>query len=58
MSMHDGHDKRFAADAAPDDGRAERREPRYDLATLVAGMTPQNVHPEVEWGEPRGEEAW
>ena len=45
------------------DERRERdpetpREPRYDLAKLVAGMTPENAHPEVDWGEPRGEEAW
>ena len=58
MSMTDKHDKQVAADAAPDDGRAEKREPRYDLATLLVGMTPENTHPEVDWGEPRGEEAW
>ncbi len=34
------------------------RESRYDLAKLVAGITPENAHPEVDCGEARGEEAW
>lgn len=45
-----------------DDGRedeqAQSHEPRYDLAKLVAELSPENAHPEVDWGEPRGEEAW
>ena len=52
------HDKPFAAGDAPRDGKPERREPRYDLAKLVAGITRDKEHLEVDWGEPRGEEAW
>lgn len=50
------HDKRSAAENAPQDRKSKRREPRYDLAKLVAGMTRANTHPEVDWGKPRGEE--
>lgn len=37
---------------------AEPRKCGYDLAKLVAAMSPENAHPEVDWGDPRGEEAW
>lgn len=28
------------------------------LQALVARITPQNRHPEVDWGKPRGREVW
>ena len=31
---------------------------RYDLATLVAGITDENRHEPVDMGEPVGREAW
>ncbi len=31
---------------------------RYRLDDLLAGVTPENVHPETDWGSPRGREAW
>lgn len=31
---------------------------RYTLDELVAGITPRNKHPEVDWGAPVGEETW
>ena len=57
--MQAKHDKRINADdheheAAPD----SPHEPCYDLATLVAAVTREQVHAEVDWGEARGEEAW
>lgn len=36
--------------------RAARR--RYELAELVAGITPKNRHRETSWGRPQGEESW
>ena len=30
----------------------------YDLRTLLAGVTPENLHGEVEMGRARGAEAW
>ncbi len=30
----------------------------YDLATLVAGITPENLHEAVEFGPPVGNEVW
>ena len=59
MSMHETHDERVTADDDQREGDPDNpREPRYDLAKLVAGITPENAHPEVEWGEPRGAESW
>ncbi len=30
----------------------------YSLAELLAGITPENLHPEIEAGEAKGGEAW
>lgn len=30
----------------------------YDLDELVSQITPENRHPETDWGEPQGEEVW
>ena len=32
--------------------------PAYSLAQLLAEITPENLHPEVDTGEARGGEAW
>jgi len=34
------------------------RKPRYTLEELLSGMTKENVPQEVDWGPPRGNEAW
>jgi len=31
---------------------------RYELAELVAGITPKNRHRETDWGRPQGKESW
>jgi antitoxin MazE len=31
---------------------------RYRLEDLIAGITKENYHHEVEWGPPVGNEAW
>jgi antitoxin MazE len=31
---------------------------KYDLAHLVAGITPENRHAETDWGPPAGRESW
>ena len=57
--MQEKHDKRINADDHGREGAPDSpREPRYDLARLVAGVTREQVHTEVDWGEARGEEAW
>jgi antitoxin MazE len=33
-----------------------RRKRRYTLEQLVAGITPENRHPELDWGPPVGNE--
>ena len=35
-----------------------KRKPIYTLEELLKGMTKENVPQEVEWDEPRGNEAW
>jgi antitoxin MazE len=34
------------------------RAPAYELDELVANITAENRHEEVDWGEPEGREAW
>jgi len=34
------------------------RKPRYTRDELLSGMTQDNVPQEVDWGAPRGNEAW
>ena len=33
-------------------------EPRYSLSDLLAGVTPQNLHSEVDTGSSQGAEVW
>ena len=35
-----------------------RRKPTYTLEELLRGLNKENVPQEVDWGEPRGNEAW
>ncbi len=35
-----------------------RRRPRYELKDLLRAVTANNVHEEIETGEPVGREAW
>ena len=35
-----------------------RRKRRYTLDELVAGITPENRHEELDWGPPVGNEVW
>ena len=35
-----------------------RRKRRYTLDELVAGITPDNRHEEIDWGPPVGNEVW
>lgn len=32
--------------------------PVYTLDELLAGITSENLHEEVDWGEPAGKETW
>jgi antitoxin MazE len=31
---------------------------RYTLKELLAGVTPDNLHDEIDWGKAQGKEAW
>ena len=35
-------------------GRRRERRRRYTIEELVRGMTKENIHPETDWGPPRG----
>jgi antitoxin MazE len=37
--------------------KTRKRKPTYTLEELLRGMTKENVPQEVDWGEPRGNEA-
>lgn len=32
--------------------------PDHDLGSLLDGITPDNLHDHVDWGQPVGREAW
>jgi len=36
----------------------KKKRRRYSLESLVAEITPENIHPETDWGPPRGHESW
>jgi antitoxin MazE len=38
--------------------KPKRRRRRYNLEQLVAGISPENRHRELEWGPPVGNEVW
>lgn len=40
-----------------DDGSTLRRD-LPNIEELVSRITPENNHPEVDWGPPRGSEVW
>ena len=35
-----------------------KRRRGYTLEELLKGMTSENLHPETDWGPPRGKEVW
>jgi antitoxin MazE len=34
------------------------RESKITLKSLLAKVTPENIHPETDWGKPMGKEIW
>ena len=38
--------------------KPKRRKRRFTLDELVAGITPENRHEEIDWGPPVGNEVW
>jgi antitoxin MazE len=38
--------------------KPKRRQRRYTLEELVARITPENRHEEIDWGPPVGNEVW
>ena len=34
------------------------RKPKYTLEELLEGIEDADLHPEVDWGPPRGKEVW
>ncbi|MDJ0719008.1 MAG: AbrB/MazE/SpoVT family DNA-binding domain-containing protein [Prochloraceae cyanobacterium] len=35
-----------------------KRRKKYTLEKLLEGMTEENVHGEIDWGKPQGQEWW
>ncbi len=46
------------ADAGRQESCPEARESTYNLAEMLDRVTPENLHPEADFGEPEGEEQW
>jgi len=38
--------------------KMQKPEKKLTLKELIDGITPENVHSETEWEEPRGNEVW
>lgn len=38
--------------------KRQKRKWKYSLDELLAGVTEENVHPETDWGTPKGDEIW
>ena len=38
--------------------KRQGRKWKYSLGELLAGVTEENIHPETDWGDPVGDEAW
>ncbi len=38
--------------------QTSRPSPRYNLEELLAGITPENLHEETDWGSAVGNEVW
>jgi antitoxin MazE len=49
-----------AVDVSVEDGRLVivAARPRYQLDTLLSGITDDNLHGETDWGSAEGDEAW
>ena len=47
-----------AVDITLQDGALTIRKPKYSLKELLAGITPENRHPKIEWGPPLSNELW
>lgn len=45
-------------DFSIDEGAVIIRPKRYSLEELLAQVTPENLHPEINTGRPVGREAW
>ncbi len=55
-----GLEEGAAVDLAVSEGQliVTRARSRYNLEDLISAITPENRHPETDWGEPAGNEAW
>ena len=47
-----------AVEIVPDGDTLVLKKHTYDLESLLAGITPENIHDELNSGEPQGNEAW
>ncbi len=47
-----------AIEIVPDGDTLTLRKQAFDLASLLEQVTPDNLHREVDTGEPKGNEAW
>ena len=43
---------------SPKDDEAVLRKKKYDLAFMFALVSPDILHPEIDWGQAQGREEW
>ncbi len=47
--------KDFSFEVKPE---VKTKKSKYTLEELLKGITPENIHPETDWGKPMGKEIW
>ena len=47
-----------AIELVPDGIALALRKRTYDLQAMLAQITPENLHEEIDWGPPQGKEVW
>ena len=45
-------------DTPRSEDKAAPQKKEYNLADMLAQVTPENLHPEEDWGTPQGREKW
>ena len=53
-----GYMKDLEGEPLLEEDNIDKNKRRFDLESLLEQITPENLHPEMETGPPRGREVW
>ena len=53
-----GYMKDLDVESLPEEDNIDKNKRRLDLESLLEQIPPENLHPEMETGPPRGKEVW